>query len=246
MGGLKNRFDTLVDAITLRRVIALPLIIAVITALVRLAPVIARAEGAPMFLGVPPWMWGVIGGLLLLAYFLLEYGNRKRLELQPKFDVVFPASGLGIVSAIAREPTPTSDGRLNYGPPFKTRYCRIQIDNLSGATIKNCVAGITALEKRRKTETDFVRINLPQTVFLRNEPFDVYPNMPCTVDFLRTDERVNKLAVSPGISWPYILENVFDDKGAYRFTVTVNGEGVSKSKVVEIDWDCQWDTITGR
>src|SRR5205809_7809947 len=57
MGWLKNRFATLVDALTLRRVIALPLVIAVITALVRLAPVIARAERTPMFLDVPAWTW---------------------------------------------------------------------------------------------------------------------------------------------------------------------------------------------
>ena len=78
------------------------------------------------------------------------------------------------------------------------------------------------------------------------EPFNVYPNMPHTVDFLRTDERDNKLAASPGISWPYILEDVFHDKGTYKFTITVNGEGVSKSRTVEIDWKGHWDTITGR
>jgi len=135
MGWLKNRFETLVDALTLKRVIALPLIIAVITALVRLAPVIARAEGAPLFLAVPAWTWGLTGGLILLVYFLLEYATRKRLELQPKFDVVFPVSGLGIIAAIAREPIP-SNGRIDYGPPFKTRYVRIQIDNLSGTTLR--------------------------------------------------------------------------------------------------------------
>jgi len=211
MGWLKNRFETLVDALTLRRVIALPLVIAVITALVRLAPAIARAEGTPMLLGVPAWAWGLIGGLVLLVYFLIEYATRKRLELQPRFDVGFPA-GLGIVAAIAREPT-VSNGRVDHGPPFGTRYVRIQVDNLSATTIKDCVAGITKLEKRGKDTANFVSIDLPQTIFLLKEPFNVYPNMPHTVDFLRTDERDNKLAASPGISWPYILEKVFDDEG---------------------------------
>ena len=100
MGWLKNRFETLVDALTLKRVIALPLIIAVITALVRLAPVIARAGGASLFLAAPAWTRGLTGGLILLVYFLLEYATWKRLELEPKFDVVFPVSGLGIVAAI--------------------------------------------------------------------------------------------------------------------------------------------------
>lgn len=153
-----------------------------------------------------------MGGLVLLLYFLLEYATRTRLELQPKFDVVFRAHGLGIVPAIAREPD-VSEGRIVHGPPFQTRYVRIEIDNLSPTTIKNCVAGITRLEKRRPEEPNFVGIDLPQTIFLRNEPFDVYPNMPCTVDFLRTDERENKLAVPPGISWPYIFENAFEDIG---------------------------------
>ena len=240
-----NRLTALLEALTLKRVIALPLVIAVITALVRLAPVIAKAEGTPTFLGVPDWAWGVIGGLLLLLYFLLEYGTRKRAELQPNFDVSFRATGLGIVAAIAREPI-FVDGRMDYGPPFRTRYVRIEITNLSAVTIRSCVAGITKVEKRRHGDAAFIDHKLPQTVFLRTEPFDVYPDMPCTVDFLRTDERENKLGVSPGISWPYILEDVFHDKGTYKFTITVNGEGVSKSRTVEIDWKGHWDTITGR
>ena len=122
MGWLQNRIATLLEALTLKRVIALPLVIAFITALVRLAPVIARAEGTPMFLGVPAWAWGVIGGLILLVYFLIEYGTRKRLELLPKFDLVFPETGLGIVAAIAREPM-ESNGRTEYGPPFRTKIC---------------------------------------------------------------------------------------------------------------------------
>src|SRR5262249_2058124 len=133
MGWLKNRFETLVDALTLKRVIALPLIIAVITALVRLAPVIGRAEGAPLFLAVPAWTWGLTGGLILIVFFLLDYVTRNRLDLQPRVAVVCPVSGLGIIAAIAREPIP-SNGRIDYGPPFKARYVHIQIDNLRNDT----------------------------------------------------------------------------------------------------------------
>jgi len=102
------------------------------------------------------------------------------------------------------------------------------------------------MDPRSRQDTFAFKLITYQERHLRNEPLDIYPNMPCTVDFLRTDERENRLAASPGISWPYILENVFDDKGTYRFTITVNCEGVSKSKTVEIDWDSQWDTISGR
>lgn len=69
--------------------------------------------------------------------------------------------------------------------------------------------------------------------------------MPRTVDFLVTNEQDNKLSTSPGISWPLILENAFNDNGAYRFKINVNGGDVSKATMVQVNWNGHWDQITG-
>jgi hypothetical protein len=45
---------------------------------------------------------------------------------------------------------------------------------------------------------------------------------------------------------PFLLADIFDDKATYRFTVEVNGEGVTQTIVVEADWGGKWDGIVVR
>jgi hypothetical protein len=91
MGWLGQRATTVVGALTLRRVIALPIMVAVITAAVRGSTAITGylLEHEWRFLGLPSWAFGLLAGLLLLLYFLIEYANRLRLELEPKLQVSF-------------------------------------------------------------------------------------------------------------------------------------------------------------
>src|SRR5260370_1971862 len=89
---VNQRATTILNAFTLRRVIALPIVIAVVTAVVHgsaaLSQFFLQQEGR-MLLGLPSWAYGLLAGLLLLLFFLLEYANRLRLELEPNLPVTF-------------------------------------------------------------------------------------------------------------------------------------------------------------
>jgi hypothetical protein len=150
------------------------------------------------------------------------------------------------VAALDKIVAVDSDGKRTMSEYIEARYVRIQIDTVTKITVKDCVVGISALEKRIEGSAAFVPVVIPQLIFLREEPFQVYPNMPRMVDFLLANKSENKLSLANNIPWPFILSKVFEDKGTYRFTFIVNGEGVSVSKTVDIIWNGYWDAITGR
>jgi hypothetical protein len=111
--------------------------------------------------------------------------------------------------------------------------------------VKGCRAYIVGLEKIRETDDKFIPIALPHGLWLREQPFDVLPGVPCTVDFLSSGNNIkpNKLTLT-GES-PLALRDVFDDVATYRFTIAVNAEGVTEQIRVDIEWSGQWDKITG-
>ena len=229
MRWLVDRAATIRDALSVQRVLALPIIFAVVTAAIHLAPVIAERE--PMFLSMPAWMWGFVAFLLLLLYFVIEHATRLRLRLLPKLKLSFNPNEEGIAQ------TPTNIERM-------ASYVRIRVEALSATTVKGCTASLVGLDKRVPPSSEFVPIPLDHGMALRDQPFDVFPNVRSTVDFLVCIDNINKL--TPTGYWPFSLRGAFDDVATYRFTIAVNGDGLTTKTQVDIDWRGAWDTITGR
>jgi hypothetical protein len=54
----------------------------------------------------------------------------------------------------------------------------------------------------------------------------------------------NKLGFT--VPTPFTLERALDDNATYRFTIEVNGDGISETIQVEVDWTGKWDSIVAR
>jgi hypothetical protein len=242
---LRDRASTVRDALTLQRVLALPIIFAIVTAAIRLAPVIAERE-AP-FLSIPAWVWGVLAFLIVLLYFVIEHATRLRLRLAPKLKLSFNPN-----EAIVQTPAQTQTGELvQQGAATWTfattehmaSYVRIRVEAALETTVRGCTAFLIGLEKRTPPSSQFIPIRLPQDVPLAGQPFDVFPRIRCIVDFLFCSSSDNKLRVAG--AWPLGLRDTFDDVATYRFTIAVNAEGLTETTRADIDWAGKWDTITG-
>jgi len=238
-----SRASTIAEALTLRRVIAIPIAVTVITVVVRGSAALSEyftTRNGHMLLGIPSWVYGIFAGLLLLLYFVGEYATRLRLQIAPCLNVSFDQNGMGMVLAVHRStsPTPTSGTERE----SRSSYVRIRIDALSKTTVHGCSAFIIALEKRLKTAAAFTPISLPEPVSLREQQFDVVPQVPSMVDFLMSGEWDNKLV--PVSYWPFILRDAFNDQAIYRFTFVVNGNGASERKQIDVNWEGKWDSIT--
>ncbi len=197
-------------------------------------------------IGIPDWIVGLLVLAVWTAATAVWHAVELRRTITPRFSLSFDPRGSGIGAALDRAWTLGPGGWTQIGSPFSAHYVRIQIDVLSKIRIDDCVVGIKSLQKKPDGTHTFVPVNLPQIVYLREDPIKIYPNMPRTIDFLRTNEKDNKLLLPIDIRWPSILETVFDDMGAYRFEFVVNGGGVSISKWIEIVWNGHWNAITGR
>jgi len=242
MGWFGQRKTTLLEAFTLRRVVALPIVIAVVTAVVHgsvaLSQLFAQREGQ-MLLGIPSWIYGVVAGLLLVLYFLIEHATRLRLQLEPRLKIAFNPDAEGIV----RTPTEIyAEGKKIADD--EAVYIRVTLQALSRTTVKNCVAFLTGIEKRRISTDPFIEVPVHGAIYLIPNPIDVHPRIPMPIDFLKSGRSDNKLEFS--MPWPFRLRGALDEQATYRFKIDVNGDGITETIQVEVDWTGKWDAITAR
>jgi hypothetical protein len=163
-------------------------------------------------------------------------------QLTPLIDLDFKPEAEGIV------PTRTEIYSHDGQKAVKVRddhamYIRITLICLSEKAIRGCAAFITKLEKGTVQGANFSEIPLHGSISLTPTPIDIYPRVQNVLDFLKVGEADGKLGGTT--SWPFRLDGVFDDEGAYRFTIEVFGEGVAKTIRVLIVWTKRWDAITG-
>jgi hypothetical protein len=242
MSWIGDRKDTLLDAFTLRRVIAVPILVATVTAVIHgsaaLSKIFAHGDGNTL-LGAPSWYWGIIAGILLIFWFLLEHANRLRLELKPKLKVSFNPDVEGIV----RTPTVILLPNNQRIDDLAT-YVRITLTCLSGVTVKNCAAFLTKIEKKLPGAAEYSDVPINGSLPMLPSPIDVHPRVPIPVDFLKAGRYENKLGLS--FEWPLRLLEAFDDIASYRMTFEVIGEGIAHSVAAEINWTGRWDKISGK
>ncbi len=239
MEGIKQRVRTLVQAVTLRQVIALPIFVAFVSFAPRVISAIGQLPETQFLGGVPPWAWSLIAGLALMLYFVFEAANRLRVQLEPKLAPSFNPQAEGIV----RTPTEV------YERGVKTRddeaaYVRLTLTTLRRMTARNCSVFITGIAKMRPTDQAFIDIPIYGSLALLPHPIDVHPLVPVTVDFLKAGRDENILDAA--FSLPFRLRGIFNDIANYKFTFTINAGGVSQTYQAEVDWNGHWDEIGGR
>jgi hypothetical protein len=239
MDFVKHRFVTTVEALTLRRAFAVSGIIAAFAFVAGIAPRISWWEGKSMLLETPAWAWGLMAGLVAALYFVFEYAHRKRMEVVPKFDVSFDKN-LGIVQ------TPTKIVTLVNGQWQRADsngvYVRIKIETLSKITIGDCVAFLTAIEKKDQKTKQLEPISLPFPIPLTQAPFSVHASIPRFVDFFQVGEADNVPQIPP--PWPLTLKDAFQEQTNYFFTVSVVAGGVTKKQQVEVTWPGVWNGVS--
>jgi len=242
MGWLGQRATTIVGALTLRRVIALPIVVAVVTATVRGSAAISDYLIAHEWrlLGLPSWAYGLLAGLLLFIYFLIEYANRLRLELEPKLDVSFDRERGCLVDSPVQhyqdQPT-TIAGVVHRVMVKETRalYARIRADTLSKTRVRDCSAFITAIESRKQSSDAFTKHQIQDPIPLSAEEVDVPARVPWFWDFITVSQEPGSVPQFP-VPIKLTLRDAVKQPGTYRFTMQVVGEGVTSEQKAEMEW----------
>jgi hypothetical protein len=167
---------------------------------------------------------------------------KLRRTVTPGFRLSFDPNGIGVVEAVEQlSPAPGTVIE------FPAKYVRVQGDTAGPAAASNCSAFLTKLCYRELGKNArFVEIPLPQPIPLRDAPFDIFPKIPCLVDFVKGAQTQHGDKLQVVRNWPFVLRQKLDPEGTYKFTVTVYGPGGSKEKSVEVDWKGKWDTVTAR
>jgi hypothetical protein len=236
MGWLNERITTILSALTLRRVIALPIIFAVVTGALRLWAVLPESR----LLGVPSWEVGLLALLVLLLCFVVEYANGLRLELQPKLKVCFDRERGCVVDSPVQhfqdQPSTLFQG-VQRVLVRETRaiYARIRADALSKTKVRGCSAFITAIESRPQGSTTFTKYLIQDPVPLSAQEIDVSPRVPYFWDFVTVSQESGSVPAFP-VPIKLTLRDAIKQPGTYRFTMQVVGEGVTSEQKVEMDW----------
>ena len=191
--------------------------------------------------GIPDWVLGILVFAVLAVIQALVHAVKLRRMVTPSFSLSTDKGG-AIVIAVDRQ----YDAGGHFVKEFTSRYVRIRADALSKINIRDGVAFITELKKRPLQRTDEEIIHLPQPILLEDErrPFTIYHAVPKMIDFIKCDEEHNRLFVIG--RWPIVMENAFEDRAFYTFTIMVNAGGVSASRKVEVMWNGKYDEMTAR
>jgi hypothetical protein len=219
---------------------------------------------APMW----PWYcWALAFAAAILAVvfegsFRAAEGQRARiLELEearkPRIRLSFGSVSAGIlrtpiqtITKLTLPPTPAAGANvpgnpgqnLNLVREHMASCVRVQVEALSSTAVAGCMGYVVGLE-RWSNDGSFSPIMLPHGIKLYETPRTVRPGVPSSIDFLVCDEITNKMTVPA--EWPLALSNVFDEPTIYRFKIVVGNDDFSTSICVQIDWQGQWDTVSG-
>jgi hypothetical protein len=253
MDWLKQRTTTLLGALTLRRVIALPIMFAVVAAAVRAGQTVTAylLEHEWRFVGLPPWAFGLFALLLLLIYFLIEYANRLRTELEPKLKVCFDRERGCLVDSPVQhyqdQPSTLVQGAVQKVLIKETRalFARIRADALSRTKVLGCSAFITAIESRIEAGATFTKYPIQDPIPLSTHEVDVSPRVPCFWDFITVSQETGSVPQFP-VPIKLTLRDAIKQPGTYRFTMQVVGEGVTSEQKVEMDWTGDPTTVEFR
>ena len=250
MSLMKAYWQTLVEALTLRRVIALPIMFSTVTVAMHLAPFLAREVNRPMLLGAPPWAFGVMSLLGLLCIFVIIYANRLRVSLLPSITLSCEPERGGLVQT--RVAQIARDGQV-LAQTLMATSIRVAVRAVTRIAPKNATAFVTKFEKLDTTGTWMASryselVQLPwvgetMTVDLSN----LFPRF-VSVLHIGDDNKIGFWMIGT----PFTLVDFFETATKYRLTIVVLAEGrtepivTTDQIVIELDWKGKWDTVTVR
>ena len=196
---LSQRIETIREAFTIRRVVALSTLGAAASLANQIPTILAQHGDAAMTFGAPGWALAAIAVLLLTIFYLWEYAHRQRMALLPKFEVSFQQNGLGLVQGVVEHYDPFGQVVKAY----EALYVRIQVDAATERALR-CTAFIIDLEKSIDGGATFRKIRLPQPVPLYSGTIDVIPHVPSMVDFIQANDGLSgQHKIYPTGRWPF-------------------------------------------
>jgi hypothetical protein len=198
--------------------------------------------GSIMILGLPAPLWGIVILCVFVSVVMLEYAVGLKRAVTPTIAVSFNPQGEGIIRTPTQVSMRDGKGNLIEVKDDEAVYVSVTVNALSKTTVKNCVGFITKIEK--KVEGSFEDVPVYGFIQLNDDPRSVYPRVPTVLNFLKSGKADNTLDFA--VPWPLRLGNAFKDHTTYRFTIEVNGDGVTETIRVEVDWTGQWDAIKAR
>lgn len=241
MRWLVQRWVTITDAITARRVFVIPLIVASVSAVWNYFPAVARyiaSTGHESLLGVPTWTVAVVTAFLMFSFYLIQHATELRLKMLPAVSITFSQERSGV--ALTPIHIITDDGGGNRTLAHANGvYVRVHLETLTCATVRDCPAFVTSIAKRMAGDSIFTPIKLHNPIFLAD--VSVRPNLRSHVDFLSCSSLDNKLQISSNM--PLALQHAFDDHGTYRFGLLVVAADVPSEIQVDVVWTGVWDRI---
>jgi hypothetical protein len=140
-------------------------------------------EGVAMIFGIPSWIVGVILLLTVVVVIVFEYAVSLHKKLKPDFDIDFDSTGIGIVKVPIE-----IRGIDRYGQLSVTNsegvYIRITLTAKTSAIVKNIIAFLVKIEKKKIPTAPFSQIFMGGIYHqLPGTPLDIPPRVPRTVDF---------------------------------------------------------------
>jgi hypothetical protein len=253
MRSLKDWWSTLIEALTLRRVIALPIVFATVTAVVHLAPFLAREMNRPMLLGAPSWAFGVIALLALLCFFVIAYATRLRLSLLPNIEFSCdPERGCLVQTRV--EKFALKDGqpvRAADGQPVRVEVMassiRISVRAISKVAPEDATAFLTKFERLSEAgvwepSKYSELVQLPWVgETMTADLSDLFPRF-VSVLHIEEDDKIGFWMVG----MPFSLVDFFKAVTKYRLTVAVIADGTTRQTSFELDWKGKWNTVAMR
>jgi hypothetical protein len=255
MDSIKERWQTLMEALTVRRVLHISFVFAAVTAAVRSVPIIAKEADLSSLLGAPfAWACGIIVGLFLLVYFLNEHAVQLRRSLLPRIELSCEKRGCVAQTKVQRYiPMPSATGQTLAVTPageVLASSVRIWVQAISKVAPRNVSAFLTKFERRNAVGAwipsqydELVRlpwVGETLTVNLSN----LFPQY---VSVLHIEGDTNKIDFWK-TGMPFSLVEFFNQEVAtYRLTVAVITEdGLTQEIAFELDWRGKWDTLSLR
>lgn len=252
MSWATERKAVISEAMGPRRFIAIGLVIAIFRGVQWVADE-ARAHGISGIVGYPLWLVGTLVGVLMLAWWLLEYAVRLHRRLTPTFSLMFNPSGGGLVlSPVKKHLAVHSGGQLIRTEVVEGEavYIRGLVTAITESALTECSAYLTGVRKKDKSgsymTTQYLdSLQLPWSI-MQDRFITIPQGIQRYFDIVEIHNGPGDQPVPGGGVMPLTLRNLFRDHTTYELDVVVHASGISRRMTVEFTWTGDIKTVTGR
>lgn len=231
------------EALGVRRFLIAAAISTVIGILDFFAKLLGQEKFEPLF-GIPNWIVGAFVFLCYVAFSVLKRAVEERRRLTPKLQLSFQPEGGGMVETPEKE----RDIEGKTIREYKAVYLRLCVEAVSDMKVRECSAFLTRIQTK-SADGAFADMDIHggalQLAWAHIGPRDV--DVPHLIkryaDILKATDD-NRLKFTG--MWPLALRGAFNAVTTYRLTIAVVGEGMTKSIIIDVDWNGKWDEMKAR